>query len=390
MVCDLMDHRTSPVVILKHVKKIVQQYQDGKREGSVFSSLSADSLTSDERTQWRTIRKELESSGLTLAVLDKNRELILECLTNALGIARIQNQNHSTSGTDEGKGKKRDVRFRSLPNRTVDVVHSRNGKGKEMTARSSTPMTRDDNTTAKINNKGKGRLIEMPDSSSEQKPILDGAREYEEGRPNRLGSFSIHKIDLNPFTDRAYELHTTKSGLGSRKQSNEYPVTTSSGLDYAESEQTIYTPRSSQNSVVRQDGTSTATEEELATRTDLPRSNPPFFFVTILPKLFSIFKRGRPTNTRPPEIFCCGGEGNEAAQANKVHDRNYKVLLLGWSTHNGVVTLLSRLGNLYFLVLIMDLFILMRRAFRTVLCIIEFSDRLQVPVSQGNPRFSNR
>ena len=92
-------------MITKHVRKIVQEYQDGKHEGSIFSSLSADSLTSDKRTQWRVIRKELESSGLTLSVLDNNRELIVDCLIRALG--PVADQDRDTAPTDEGKGKER-------------------------------------------------------------------------------------------------------------------------------------------------------------------------------------------------------------------------------------------------------------------------------------------
>ncbi|MCJ1390796.1 hypothetical protein MMC18_003657 [Xylographa bjoerkii] len=100
--------QTSPVVIKKHIRKILQEYREGKREGSIFSSVSADSLTADERIQWRAIRKELENSGLTLAVLDSNRDLIIECLTNALNSESIQN--HAAVSTHEKKGNGRVLR----------------------------------------------------------------------------------------------------------------------------------------------------------------------------------------------------------------------------------------------------------------------------------------
>ena len=71
---------------------VLQEHQDERREGSIFSSVSADSLSADGRTQWRIIRKELESKGLTLAIIDKNRELIVNCLATALNSDRIQDQ----------------------------------------------------------------------------------------------------------------------------------------------------------------------------------------------------------------------------------------------------------------------------------------------------------
>ena len=107
--------RTSPIVIQKHIRNVIKQLQEKKHEGSILSGLSADSLTSDERTQWRIIRKEFENSGLTLSVLESNRELILECLTAALGSAVIQPIDDW--GLKEGKGKERADQLRPLIDR---------------------------------------------------------------------------------------------------------------------------------------------------------------------------------------------------------------------------------------------------------------------------------
>ena len=82
---------------------MIRQLRDRKREGSILSGLSADSLTSDEQTQWRLIRKDFEGSGLTLSVLDNNRELIIECLTAALGSVEMRTIDNDT--VKDGKGK---------------------------------------------------------------------------------------------------------------------------------------------------------------------------------------------------------------------------------------------------------------------------------------------
>ena len=92
------ESRTSPVVILKHVKKIIQDSRDGKGDSSIFSSLSVDSLTSDERKKWRIIRKKLQDSGLTLVALDKNRELITRFIAVELGPTEVtEYQEHDDS-----------------------------------------------------------------------------------------------------------------------------------------------------------------------------------------------------------------------------------------------------------------------------------------------------
>ena len=99
------ESRTSPVVILKHVKKVIQDSRDGKRDSSIFSSLSADSLTSEERKKWRIIRKELQDSGLTLAALDENRELITRFIAVALGPTEItEHQEHDDNPSVLGNG----------------------------------------------------------------------------------------------------------------------------------------------------------------------------------------------------------------------------------------------------------------------------------------------
>ena len=110
--------RTSPAVIMEQLRKVIQEYRNEKRE-SIFSSLSADSLTSDERTQWRVVRKELASNGLTLEVLDKHRELVIDCLSDVLG--SVATQYRDTTATEEGKGKERVADLPPLINQDLTV-----------------------------------------------------------------------------------------------------------------------------------------------------------------------------------------------------------------------------------------------------------------------------
>ena len=62
----------------------LQECRDGKREGSVVSTQSADSLSKDERQAWRTIRKELEDIGISIAAFDANKDYIVNWLKTAI------------------------------------------------------------------------------------------------------------------------------------------------------------------------------------------------------------------------------------------------------------------------------------------------------------------
>jgi hypothetical protein len=62
----------------------LQEFKEEKREGSVISTQTVDSLSVDEKQVWRTIRKELEGISITVAAFDANEALILEWFTNAV------------------------------------------------------------------------------------------------------------------------------------------------------------------------------------------------------------------------------------------------------------------------------------------------------------------
>ena len=63
---------------------LLQEFRDGKREGSVISTQTVDSLSPDEKQAWRAIRKELEEIGISVAAFDANKEFILNWLKTAI------------------------------------------------------------------------------------------------------------------------------------------------------------------------------------------------------------------------------------------------------------------------------------------------------------------
>ncbi|KAI9780749.1 MAG: hypothetical protein M1839_006536 [Geoglossum umbratile] len=68
---------TTQIVIENKLDKYLWELQNGKREGSVITTQTADSLSTDEKKAWRAIRKELEDVGITVAAFDANRDFIM-------------------------------------------------------------------------------------------------------------------------------------------------------------------------------------------------------------------------------------------------------------------------------------------------------------------------
>src|SRR5436309_6403999 len=69
--------------------------ENGKREGSISTIQTAESLSTGEKKIWRTIRKELGNIGLTGAAFDANKEVIMDLFKGAIATGAI------TTGTLE-------------------------------------------------------------------------------------------------------------------------------------------------------------------------------------------------------------------------------------------------------------------------------------------------
>ena len=68
----------------------MQQVREGKKRGSIISDQSVDSLSTNERLVWRTIRKELEDIGLTISAFEANREFIFDWFLQAVESGSFQ------------------------------------------------------------------------------------------------------------------------------------------------------------------------------------------------------------------------------------------------------------------------------------------------------------
>lgn len=71
---------TSQVVVEKRLKSIMRDFQDGRREGSVITSKTVESMSVEDKETWREIKNELEEAGITLAALNLNKDFIINWL----------------------------------------------------------------------------------------------------------------------------------------------------------------------------------------------------------------------------------------------------------------------------------------------------------------------
>ena len=74
---------TSQSNIESKLDKFIEEYRQGRREASVISLQTVDSLSGDDKTLWRTIRKDLEEIGISVAAFDANRTFIFDWFTRA-------------------------------------------------------------------------------------------------------------------------------------------------------------------------------------------------------------------------------------------------------------------------------------------------------------------
>ena len=70
----------------------MQDFQDGKYEGSAITTQTVDSLSTDEKETWRIIRKELEGIGITVAAFDANRDFIMDWFKTAVASGAFEEQ----------------------------------------------------------------------------------------------------------------------------------------------------------------------------------------------------------------------------------------------------------------------------------------------------------
>jgi hypothetical protein len=82
--------QTSQMVVEQKLRKLIKEVQEGKHDGSQLSVRSLDSLEMDERKRWRTIRKQLEAVGITIAAFEENSAFIIDYMQDTIASGALE------------------------------------------------------------------------------------------------------------------------------------------------------------------------------------------------------------------------------------------------------------------------------------------------------------
>ncbi|PGH18843.1 hypothetical protein AJ79_00256 [Helicocarpus griseus UAMH5409] len=98
----------SQIAVQQKLDRYLSKQKNSNRD-SAISEQTADSLSSNEKLTWRSIRKELAEMGITVAAFDSNREFILNWFAEAVESGAFQPQNidtDSSGGDSESEDEK--------------------------------------------------------------------------------------------------------------------------------------------------------------------------------------------------------------------------------------------------------------------------------------------
>ena len=99
----------SQVNVETKLDKFIQEFRQGKKETSIISLQTVDSISADDKVVWRTIRKELEEIGITVAAFEANRTFIFDWFARAVKTGAFDEENeHAISDESDSDSNNED------------------------------------------------------------------------------------------------------------------------------------------------------------------------------------------------------------------------------------------------------------------------------------------
>ena len=122
---------TSQVTVQMKLDMLLKEFRDGKREGSIFSTQTVDSLSTDERQAWHTIRKELQDVGISVAAFDSNKDFIMSWFKTAISTGAFEEKQENDEFTgvrfeDEVGQSLEDSKYENSQNRSSEEGEQEN------------------------------------------------------------------------------------------------------------------------------------------------------------------------------------------------------------------------------------------------------------------------
>ena len=101
----------------------LQEFRDGQHEGSLVSTQTIDSLSTNGRQAWRAIRKELEDIGISIEAFDANKDFIVDWLKTTIRTGAFEEGSAEEDGSNSIL--LADDSIKSSGNTEPDIVNGR-------------------------------------------------------------------------------------------------------------------------------------------------------------------------------------------------------------------------------------------------------------------------
>ena len=157
---------TSQTTVETKLDKFIEEFRQGRREKSIISLQTVDSLSANDLTIWRSIRKELEDIGIDVAAFEANRSFIIDWLAHAVKTGAFDEQNADDVVDLNGDGDAQEP--------WSNERYNNHGNG---------PRIRDPNTefdTESLEEVTKNRLLTLQESSQAAHGVEDNISRHAE------------------------------------------------------------------------------------------------------------------------------------------------------------------------------------------------------------------
>ncbi|KAF4624010.1 hypothetical protein G7Y89_g14163 [Cudoniella acicularis] len=92
---------SSQLAVEEKLNKLLRGFKDGHYEASIITTQTVESISTDEKEIWRTIRKELEDIGISVEAFDSNRGFIMQWFREALERGDFQDERDESDSEEE-------------------------------------------------------------------------------------------------------------------------------------------------------------------------------------------------------------------------------------------------------------------------------------------------
>ena len=114
---------------MEKLNTFMAEIRAGMHEGSVISSHSIQSVTTDDKEAWRQLQRELEDIGISAAVLKQHQQFIVKWFRDAVEAGALIEENDAEEGSDaeDERGAVEEYESKETEEHTSSMASQRHG-----------------------------------------------------------------------------------------------------------------------------------------------------------------------------------------------------------------------------------------------------------------------